>query len=199
MEKISRLNALIEAIMSSPSRVNKILVQKGTRRSFVGQILKAARKNNIPFLFVPKKKLDTLDRNHQGAIAFLSPKEYVLLEDILLSSQLPFFLLLDGIEDPQNLGAMVKNLARTMEILKEKGIWLVGAEGGQKELWHDFDFKVPIGLVFGSERKGLRPLVRKKCDKILSLPLHGKIPSLNVASAAAVFIYEVVRQRGDKK
>ncbi len=239
MEKISRLNALIETIQSSPSRVNKILVQKGTRRSLVGQILKAARRNNIPFLFVPKKKLDSLDRNHQGAIAFLSPKEYALLEDILLSSQLPFFLLLDGIEDPQNLGAIirtaegagvngiilterrsagiteavatvsagalehvqvtrVKNLARTMEILKEKGIWLVGAEGGQKELWHDFDFKVPIGLVFGSEGKGLRPLVRKKCDKILSLPLSGKISSLNVASAAAVFIYEVVRQRGDK-
>jgi 23S rRNA (guanosine2251-2'-O)-methyltransferase len=86
-----------------------------------------------------------------------------------------------------------------MEILKEKGIWLVGAEGGQKELWHDFDFKVPIGLVFGSEGKGLRPLIRKKCDKILSLPLQGKIPSLNVASAAAVFIFEVVRQRGHKK
>lgn len=240
MEKISRLNALIETVRSSPSRINKILVQKGTRRSLVGQILNAARRNNIPFLFVPKKKLDSLDRNHQGAIAFLSPKEYASLEDLLLSSQPLFFLLLDGIEDPQNLGAIirtaegagvngiilterrsagmtetvakvsagalehvpitrVKNLARTMEILKEKGIWLVGAEGGQEDQWYDFDFNVPIGLVFGSEGRGLRPLVRKKCDKILSLPLQGKISSLNVASAAAVFIYEVIRQRGDKK
>jgi 23S rRNA (guanosine2251-2'-O)-methyltransferase len=238
--KISRLNALLEAIQSSPSRINKILVQKGTRRTQVEQILKAARRNNVPFLFVPKKKLDSLDRNHQGAIAFLSPKSYSSLEDILQASPRPFLLLLDGIEDPQNLGAIVrtaeaagvngiilperrsagitesvaavsagalehvritrvKNLARTMDALKERGIWLVGAEGGQKDLWFDFDFKMPLGLVFGSEGKGLRPLVRKKCDKILSLPLQGKISSLNVASAAAVFIFEVVRQRGNKK
>jgi len=91
--------------------------------------------------------------------------------------------------------ARVKNLARAMDLLREKGIWLVGAEGGGKDWWHDFDYKVPVGLVLGSEGKGLRPLVRQKCDRILSLPLSGQINSLNVASAAAIFIYEVIRQR----
>jgi 23S rRNA (guanosine2251-2'-O)-methyltransferase len=240
VQKISRLNALLETVLSSPSRINKILVQKGTHRSLVEQILKAARKNRVPFQFVPKKKLDSLDRHHQGAIALVSPKMYASLDDILQSSQCPFLILLDGIEDPQNLGAIirtaegagvngiiiperrsaglteavaavsagavehvsiarVKNLARTMETLKEKGIWLIGAEGGEKDLWFDFDFNVPLALVFGSEGKGLRPLVKSKCDKILSLPLQGKILSLNVASAAAVFIFEVIRQRKNKK
>ena len=74
-------------------------------------------------------------------------------------------------------------------------MWLIGAEEGGDGLWHDFDYTVPVGLVFGSEGKGMRPLVRKKCDKVLSIPLLGTISSLNVAAAAAIFMYEVVRQR----
>ena len=149
---------------------------------------------------------------------------------------IPFLVLLDGIGDPQNLGAIVrtaegagvdgiiiperrsvpltetvavvasgalehvkvartKNLARTMEELRKKEVWLIGAEEGGDGLWHNFDYTVPIGLVFGSEGKGMRPLVRKKCDKVLSIPLLGTISSLNVAAAAAIFMYEVVRQR----
>jgi len=93
----------------------------------------------------------------------------------------------------------VKNLARTMDELKKKGIWLVGAEGEGKKPWYEFDYKVPVGLVMGSEGKGLRRLIREKCDEVLSLPLAGKIQSLNVASAASVFLYEVVRQRQNKE
>jgi 23S rRNA (guanosine2251-2'-O)-methyltransferase len=91
--------------------------------------------------------------------------------------------------------ARVKNLARSMDRFKEKGIWFVGAEGGSPGYWFDFDYTVPVGLVLGSEGKGLRPLVRNKCDKVLSIPLLGEVGSLNVASAAAIFMYEVVRQR----
>jgi 23S rRNA (guanosine2251-2'-O)-methyltransferase len=89
----------------------------------------------------------------------------------------------------------VTNLARAMDDLKKRGLWFVGAEGGSKEYWHDFDYTVPLGLVLGSEGKGLRPLVRAKCDRILSIPLMGKLTSLNVAAAAAIFCFEVVRQR----
>jgi 23S rRNA (guanosine2251-2'-O)-methyltransferase len=172
-------------------------------------------------------------------VALLSPKEFSSLDSILSSANVPFLVLLDGIEDPQNLGAIirtaegagadgiilperrtvglsetvslvsagaleylkvarVKNLARTMDDLKNQGVWLVGAEAAGKEYWCEFDYKLPVGLVLGSEGKGLRPLTRKKCDKILSIPLLGSITSLNVSAAASIFLYEVVRQRKNR-
>lgn len=236
MQKISRLNALLEIVKTSPSRVNKILIQNDIEKRKIGEILRSARSRRIPYLFVPKQKLEALDRHHQGVVAFVSPRQFDSLERIFVSPKQPFLVLLDGIEDPQNLGAIirsaegagvdgiilperrsagltdavtrvsagavehikiarVKNLARTMTDLKKKGIWLVGAEGGSEKCWFDFDYKIPVGLVFGSEGKGLRPLIKKECDKVLSIPLLGRITSLNVAAAAAIFIYEVVRQR----
>ena len=217
-------------------RINKIWIQKEKGSPRLGGLIGMAKAKDIPLLFVPKRRLDRIDRNHQGAVAFIAAKEYTSLSVILAPSKVSFLVLLDGIEDPQNLGAIirsaegagvdgivlperravgltevvfsvsagalehvriarVKNLARAMDDLKKKGLWIVGAEGGNPELWYEFDFTLPIALVFGSEGKGLRPLVRKKCDKILSIPLLGQITSLNVASAASIFFYEVVRQR----
>jgi len=240
LEKISRLNSLIEVVNSSPLRVNKIFIQKDTRKQKVVEIIQLAKAKHVPFLFVPKKKLDRLDRNHQGVVALMAPKEFSSLESILSSVKVPFLVLLDGIEDPQNLGAIirtaegagadgiilperrsvglseavslvsagaleylkvarVKNLARTMDDLKNRGVWLVGAEAGRREFWYEFDYKLPVGLVLGSEGKGLRPLIRKKCDKILSIPLLGRITSLNVSAAASIFLYEVVRQRKKRR
>jgi len=226
----------MEAMKSSPGRVNKIFIQEGKWQKKISEIIQLARANHIPFLFVPKPKLDSLDRSHQGAVALLSPKEFSSLEAILSSTRTPFLVLLDGVEDPQNLGAIirtaegagadgiilserrsvglsetvfrvsagaleyvkvarVKNLARTMDDLRARGVWLIGAEGGGREYWYEFDYKLPVGLILGSEGKGLRPLIRKKCDKILSIPLLGRITSLNVGAAAAIFLYEVARQR----
>jgi 23S rRNA (guanosine2251-2'-O)-methyltransferase len=82
-----------------------------------------------------------------------------------------------------------------MDELKQKGVWFVGAEGGHKGLWYEFDYAVPVGIVLGSESRGLRRLVREKCDRVLSIPLRGRVNSLNVAAAAAVFCFEVARQR----
>jgi 23S rRNA (guanosine2251-2'-O)-methyltransferase len=229
----------LEALKSSPERVRKIWIQKEKQQRKIAEIIQRARARHIPLLFVPKKRLDTIDQNHQGVIAFLAVKKYSSLSSLIVSGKVPFLVLLDGIEDPQNLGAIirtaegagvdgiilperraaglteavssvsagavehvkitrVKNLARTMEELRERGIWLVGTEGGGQNYWYDFDYTLPVGLVLGSEGKGLRPLVRRKCDKILSLPLLGKMTSLNVASAASIFFYEVVRQRMKK-
>jgi len=240
MEKISRLNPLFEIVKSAPNRVNKILIQKDKRQKRITEIIHKAKAEDIPLVFVPKQKLDRLDRSHQGAVALLTPKEFSTLDAILSSVKVPFLVLLDGIEDPQNLGAIirtaegagadgiilperrsvglseavslvsagaleymkvarVKNLARTMDDLKDRGVWLVGAEAESKEYWYEFDYKLPVGLVLGSEGKGLRPLIRKKCDKILSMPLLGNITSLNVSVAAAIFLYEVVRQRKDRE
>ncbi|MBN1221719.1 MAG: 23S rRNA (guanosine(2251)-2'-O)-methyltransferase RlmB [Candidatus Aminicenantes bacterium] len=227
---------MMEVVKSSPRRVQKILVQQDSDRRKIAELLHRAKLHRIPLQFVPRKKLDILDRNHQGVIGFLSLKAFVPLDEILEGAAKPFLLLCDGVEDPQNLGAIirtaecsgadglilperrsagissavltvsagaaehlsisrVKNLARTMDELRKRGIWLVGAEGGGREYWFDFDYNVPVGLVLGSEGKGLRPLVRDKCDRILSIPLAGQITSLNVAAAAAVFMFEVVRQR----
>ncbi len=240
MDRIGRLNPLIEVLKSSPNRINKILIQEGKKQKKIDEIIQLAKTKQIPFLFVPRQRLGNLDRNHQGAVALISPKEFSSLDDIFVSDRIPFLLLLDGIKDPQNLGAIirtaegagvdgiilperrsvglsetvslvsagaleylkvarVKNLARAMDDLRDRGIWLVGAEGGQKELWDEFDYKLPVGLVLGSEGKGLRPLIRKKCDKILSIPLLGSMTSLNVSAAASIFLYEVVRQRENIK
>lgn len=221
---------------SSPLRVNKIFIQKNTEKRKIAEIIKLAKVKHIPFLFVSKQALDRMDPKHQGALALVSPKQFSSLDAILSSTKVPFLVLLDGIEDPQNLGAIVrtaegagvdgiilperrsaglseavsrvsagaleylkvarvKNLARTMDTLKDQGVWLVGAEGGREEYWYEFDYKLPVGLVLGSEGKGLRPLIRKKCDKILSVPLTGRITSLNVSAASSIFLYEVIRQR----
>lgn len=226
----------MEAVRYSPGRVNKILIQDGAKKAKIAEIIVWAKKHHIPFFYLPQKRLNSLDPHHQGAIGLLAAKEYTSLNSILAASKIPFLVLLDGIEDPQNLGAIirtaecagvdgvviperrsvllteavasvaagalehvnvsrVRNMARALEELRKNGVWLVGAEEGGSGLWHDFDYTLPVGLVFGSEGKGMRRLVRQKCDRVLSIPQYGKITSLNVAAAAAVFMYEVVRQR----
>jgi 23S rRNA (guanosine2251-2'-O)-methyltransferase len=236
MEKISRLNPLLEVLKSSPARVNKIFIQKERGPQRIGEIIREARAHSVPFLFVPKHKLDQLSPHHQGVLAEISAKEFSSLEEILAGADRPFLVLLDEVEDPQNLGAIVRsaagagvdgiilperrsagltdvvatvsagaleyvkvarvpNLGRAMEELKERGIWLVGTEGSAPGLWYEFDYTLPVGIVLGSEGRGLRPLIRKSCDRVLAIPLSGRVNSLNVAAAASVFFFEVARQR----
>lgn len=236
MEKINRLNPLLEVLKSSPERVGKIFIQKERGPHRIGEIIQEARARGVPFLFIPKQKLDQLAPHHQGVLAEISAKEYCSLEDILAGAERPFLVLLDEVEDPQNLGAIIRsaaaagvdgvilperrsagltdvvatvsagalehvnvarvtNLARAMEELRERGVWLVGADGSAPDRWTDFDYTQPVGIVLGSEGRGLRPLIRKSCDKLLAIPLAGGVNSLNVASAASVFLFEAVRQR----
>lgn len=236
MEKINRLNPLLEVLKSSPERVSKIFIQKERGPHRIGEIIQEARARGVPFLFIPKQKLDQLAPHHQGVLAEIAAKKFSSLEDILAGAGHPFLVLLDEVEDPQNLGAIIRsaagagvggvilperrsagltdvvamvsagalehvkvarvtNLARAMEELRERGVWLVGADGSAPGLWHEFDYTLPVGIVLGSEGRGLRPLIRKSCDKLLSIPLAGGVNSLNVASAASVFLFEAVRQR----
>lgn len=239
MGKISRLNPLFEALKSPSSRIQKIFIQKDSANKKVKDIIIQAKSRRIPCSFVSRQALDKMDPQHQGIVAFLAEKRMSSFDEIMTSARVPFFVLVDGVEDPHNLGAIirtaegagvngifiperravglteavslvsagavehvrisqVKNMARTMDELRKKDVWLVGAEGGSKRNWFEFDYSLPVGLVFGSEGKGLRPLIRDKCDEVLSLPLFGQVSSLNVAAAAAVFLYEVVRQRRKK-
>jgi 23S rRNA (guanosine2251-2'-O)-methyltransferase len=89
----------------------------------------------------------------------------------------------------------VPNLVPLIGELKRRGLWVVGVEGGTGNLYSDFDLKVPLAIVFGSEGKGVRRLVREKCDAIVSIPMRGKINSLNVSVAAGIVLFEIVRQR----
>jgi 23S rRNA (guanosine2251-2'-O)-methyltransferase len=238
MDRIIRINPLIEVLKSSPRRVNKILLQKEEGHRPLGTIVGLARAAHIPYLFVPKQVLDKAAPHHQGVVATLTPKEFDSLDTILeAAGPAPFVVLLDEIEDPQNLGAILRsaecagahgvllperrsagltetvsevsagalehlrvarvpNLAQAMERLREGGIWMVGAEGGGDGNFWEFDYTQPVGIVLGSEGRGIRPLVRRNCDRILSIPMGGKVNSLNVASAASVFFFEVLRQRG---
>ena len=236
MSKIDRLNPLLETLRAAPGRVNKIFIQKegGPRR--IGEVVREARAHGVPVLFVPKPKLDRMAPHHQGVLAEIAPRPFSTLDEILAGSDRPFLVLLDEVEDPQNLGAVIRssvgagadglvlperrsagltetvatvsagalahlkvarvpNLARAMAQLKDRGLWLVGAEGSAADPWHAFDYTLPVGIVLGSEGRGLRPVVRKTCDKVLSIPLAGPVTSLNVAAAAAVFLFEVLRQR----
>ncbi|MFQ6082794.1 MAG: 23S rRNA (guanosine(2251)-2'-O)-methyltransferase RlmB [Candidatus Aminicenantia bacterium] len=240
MDKFTKLNPILEILKSSPQRVSKILIQKDKFNKRIKEIITLAKGKNVPVVFVPKSNLDQKDSSHQGIIALLSFKEYCSIEEILTQSPLPFLVILDGIEDPRNLGAIirsaegakvdgiilperrsvgltetvaitsagaienvkiarVKNLSRLIDQLKEKDIWVIGAEAGQEEYWYEFDYTLPIALVFGSEGKGLHRIIRKKCDKILSIPLLGEINSLNISVAASIFLFEVTRQRMSSK
>lgn len=235
-DKLGRINPIIEWLKSSPNRINKIFIQKERGPQRIGEIIRLARSNNIPVVFVPKQRLDSLYSHHQGAVAFVAEKEYVQLEDLLVKDQPAFLVILDEVEDPQNLGAIIRsaegagvdgiilperrsagltstvatvaagalshiqvarvtNLARAIDWLKEQGVWVVGATGEAQTKWYEFDFTQPVAIVLGSEGSGIRASIKKKCDVLLSLPMQGKISSLNVSAAAAVFFFEVVRQR----
>lgn len=236
MEKVGRLNAIIETLRADPDRIHKIFIQKERGPQKIAEVIRLAKERGIPFHFVPRSKLDRMAPAHQGALILLAAKGFSSVEEILADADNPFIVLLDEIADPQNLGAILRsaecagadgiilperrsagvteavievsagaaehlriarvtNLARAMDDLKERGLWLVGAEAGQGENWIDFDYTVPVGIVLGSEGRGMRRLVREKCDKVLSIPLFGRVNSLNVAAAAAVFFFEVARQR----
>jgi 23S rRNA (guanosine2251-2'-O)-methyltransferase len=236
MERVSRLNPLLEILRAGSGRVQKIFIQNEKGHPKIFEITRLAKSRGIPLVTVPRRKLDLLAPGHQGVLALLTAKEYSSVDDILAAAASPFLVLLDEVEDPQNLGAIIRsaegagadgiivperhsagltdvvlsvsagaaahikiarvtNLARTMEELKNRGLWLVGAEGGRGKPWYDFDYTSPVGIVLGSESRGLRRLVGEKCDELLSIPLFGRVNSLNVAAAAAVFFFEVVRQR----
>ena len=236
METVGRLNPVIEILRSASGRIQKVFIQEERGPYKIAEVIRLAKERGLPLYFLPKRKLDLMSPGHQGAVVLLAAKEYSGIEEILAGSRPPFLVLLDEIEDPQNLGAIIRsaecagadgiilperrsagvteavmevsagaaahlkiarvtNLARTMDELKQKGVWFVGAEGGHKELYCDFDYSVPVGIVLGSENRGLRRLVREKCDRVLSIPLLGRVNSLNVAAAAAVFCFEVARQR----
>ena len=233
-------NAVLEAFRSGKP-IDKLYVLDGCQDGPVRTIVREARKHDTIIHFVEKERLSQLSvtGKHQGVIACAAAYEYSEVEDMLKLAEEkgedPFLILLDNIEDPHNLGAIIRtanlagahgviipkrravgltatvvktsagalnyipvakvtNLTKTMEELKEKGLWFVCADMGGK-MMYDLNLKGPVGLVIGNEGDGVSRLVKENCDFVASIPMKGDIDSLNASVAAGVLAYEIVRQR----
>lgn len=233
-------NAVIEAFRSGKT-IDKLFVLDGCQDGPVMTIKREARKRDVVLKYVTKERLDQMSETgrHQGVIAYAAAYEYAEVEDILARAEEkgepPFLFLLDGIEDPHNLGAIIRtanlagahgviipknravgltaavartsagalnytpvarvtNLVRTMEELKDKGVWFVCADMDGTRMY-DLDLKGAIGLVIGNEGSGVSRLVKESCDMTAAIPMKGDIDSLNASVAAGVLAYEIVRQR----
>lgn len=233
-------NAVIEAFRSGKP-IDKLFVLDGCQDGPVRTIIREAKKHDTIINFVGKERLDQISetKKHQGVIAYAAAYEYSEVEDMLALAKErgedPFLILLDNIEDPHNLGAIIRtanlagahgviipkrravgltatvaktsagalnytpvakvtNLAKTMEELKEKGLWFVCADMGGESMYR-LNLTGPIGMVIGNEGDGVSRLVREKCDFVASIPMKGDIDSLNASVAAGVLAYEIVRQR----
>lgn len=239
--QIEGRNPVMEALRSG-REINKLLVAKGNREGSIRELLHLARTSGVIVQEVDRSRLDTLaeGRNHQGVIALVAAHQYAEIDDLFArateSGLDPFFLVLDGIEDPQNLGSLIRtadaagvhgviiperraagltetvakvsagaieyvpvarvtNITRTLEELKARGIWVVGALQEGQELYHQARLTGPLAVVVGSEGKGISRLVAEKCDFTVNLPMVGRVTSLNAAVAGAILIYEVRKQR----
>ncbi|KZR60533.1 23S rRNA (guanosine(2251)-2'-O)-methyltransferase RlmB [Pseudobacillus badius] len=239
-EFIAGRNPVLEALRSD-REINKIWIAEGAQKGPVQQIIKKAKEKNVLVQFVPKQKIDQMsEENHQGIVASVAAYDYAELDDLFAkaekSGEEPFFLLLDEIEDPHNLGSIMRtadavgvhgiiipkrravgltaavakastgaieyipvvrvtNLARTIDELKERGVWIAGTDAKGAEDYRRFDGKMPLGLVIGSEGKGMGRLIRDKCDFLIQLPMAGRVTSLNASVAAGILMYEVYRRR----
>lgn len=233
-------NAVMEAFKAGKP-VDKLFVLDGCQDGPVRSILREARKYDTIINYVAKERLQQISEtgNHQGVIAYVAAYEYSSIEDMFALAESknedPFFILLDDIEDPHNLGAIIRtanlagahgviipkrravgltatvaktsagalnytpvakvtNIAKTMEELKNKGMWFVCADMGGETMYR-LNLKGSIGLVIGNEGKGVGRLIKENCDYIASIPMKGDIDSLNASVATGVLAYEIVRQR----
>ena len=209
-EQIEGRNAVLEAFRSGRC-VDKLFILDGCQDGPVRTIAREARKKDTIINYVSKERLDQLSetRAHQGVIAQVAAYEYSTVEEILAKAEEkgepPFLVLLDNVEDPHNLGAIIRtaNLAGAHGViipkrrsvgLKEKGIWFVCADMGGESMYR-LNLTGPIGMIVGNEGEGVSRLVREACDFTASIPMKGDIDSLNASVAAGVLAYEIVRQR----
>lgn len=233
-------NAVIEAFRAGKT-IDKLFILKDCQDGPIRTIVKEAKKTDTILTFVTKERLDQLSETgkHQGVIAYTAAYQYAEVEDLLRiaeeKGEAPFLILLDNVEDPHNLGAIIRtanlagahgviipkrravgltatvaktsagaihytpvakvtNLSRTIEELKEKGLWFVCADMSGDSMYQ-LNLTGPIGLVIGSEGDGVSRLVKETCDMVASIPMKGEIDSLNASVAAGILAYEIVRQR----
>jgi 23S rRNA (guanosine2251-2'-O)-methyltransferase len=205
-------------------------------------IIDLIRERNIPLAYTDRETLDRMVKGglHQNIIGILQEIPYADLGEMLSRPKQEgakaLFLILDGIQDPQNLGSLIRtalgcgahgmiipkdravgitpvvikasagaaahmpvarvvNIATTIDRLKKEGIWVYGASGEAKDRIYDLDLNIDLVIVIGAEGKGIRPLVRKKCDRLFSIPMKGPVSSFNASVSGGMILYEVMRQR----
>jgi 23S rRNA (guanosine2251-2'-O)-methyltransferase len=236
---------VLEALRAGARPIERLTLAEGAHESRLREILEIARYADIPVRRVPRSELQRIaaGANHQGVIATIAAAHYTHSDELLaaLAARVgtedpPLAIVLDGVEDPRNLGAVIRtaecagahgvfvperrasgltetvakaaagaleyvpvaraaNVARLLEELKERGVWTIGTAAEADTSYADWDWTQPCALLLGGEGEGLRRLVRERCDVLVSIPLRGRIESLNVSVAAGVVLYEAVRQR----
>ena len=233
------IHTVIECLNSNSRSIDRVYLSQGSGGRSLQEVIDLARAKGIAIKFEPRSALDrrTGGAVHQGVVALCGAFGYVHIESILEQLGVcPLLVLLDSVEDPRNLGAILRscavfgvegviipkdkaaglspivaktaegalshlkiarvtNLARCIEEIKKRGIWVVGIESGQKTSCDKVDFSLPTALVFGNEGGGLRRLTRENCDILASIPSSGEICSLNVSVAAGIALYEVLKCR----
>ena len=237
------IHAVEEALTARGRGFEYVAIASGRGDSRLEKITQLCRAAGIPVRTIPRDQLTRLAKtaNHQGVIAVTAEKQYQDVDDLLENKrgQHHFLVVLDGVEDPHNLGAIVRtaegagadgiviperravgvtstvvkasagaseylpiakvtNINRAIEDLKARNIWTVGLDERGPQLYDQLDYKMDCAIVLGAEGHGLHEQVRKKCDFLVSIPMLGKVPSLNVSVAAAIAMYEVARQRRSK-
>jgi 23S rRNA (guanosine2251-2'-O)-methyltransferase len=224
------INTVTEALKARGRNFEWIGVAKERKDIRLRRVIDECRKIGVPVRVLSREELDEIAGNaaHQGLVAATSAKQYSDLEDLVASrrGEHSLIVVLDGIEDPHNLGAILRtadaagadgvvipeakvsagasehlpvakvtNISRALEELKEKDLWIVGLDERGEQTYDAVDYNMHCAIVLGAEGKGVHDLVRKHCDFLVSIPMLGKVPSLNVSVAAGVVLYEVVRQR----
>lgn len=243
-EFIYGINPVREVLHSGKRRCFEIIIAKGKEDGRVSSIRKEAGSRGVPVKQVDKSELDRMasGKRHQGVAANVAPFSFSDISEVvdkaLSGGKTGFIVVLDGVTDPQNLGAIIRsayllgvhglilpcdnsasitstvvkaaagateylsisqvtNIVREIEKMKERGFWITGADGssGDSIYLHDFAKENTV-LVLGSEGKGMRRLVKEKCDFLLSVPMRGLVQSYNISAAAAIIMAEIARQRG---
>ncbi|QAA30802.1 23S rRNA (guanosine(2251)-2'-O)-methyltransferase RlmB [Clostridium manihotivorum] len=237
-------NAVIEALKSDRT-IEQILIASGNMEGSINKVIAIAREKKIVIKEVDRKKLDSISETgaHQGVIAIVTPFKYSEVEDILRyaeeKGEKPFIVILDELEDPHNLGSIVRtaelsgvhgiiipkrrnvgvtatvyksaagaiehmkiakvtNINTVIDELKELGIWVYGAEIDGDSYSYETDFSGPCALIIGSEGRGMSKLTKDKCDKLVKIPMVGKINSLNASVAGGIMMYEILKSRLSK-
>ncbi|MDR2666342.1 MAG: 23S rRNA (guanosine(2251)-2'-O)-methyltransferase RlmB [Endomicrobium sp.] len=228
-------NPVLELLKANKRSVNKIMLSQTARGTTILEIINLAKHKSIAVHNVPPKKLDSFSRDSQGVVAEVSSVKYADLGDLIKKSKespRPLLVVLDGIEDPHNLGAIIRNcvafgadgiiipkwravginesvakssagsvehisisrvanINQTLNLLKKNGFWIAVGVKSDGRILGKIDLCFPMALIMGSEGFGVRNLIKKNCDFLISIPQKNTISSLNVSCASAIILYEV--------
>jgi len=228
-----------EALRSGRCRIKEVWVAEGRGLTRLEGIIGMAESKGVSIRRVGRAQMDSLTASapHQGVVGFIDQFNYADLDEVLQQGKdTPFLLVLDGIEDPRNLGALIRtaaacgvwgviipkdraagitpavakgsagavfdipvvrvaNISSTLRKIKERDIWVVGAAAeAHMDLFHQ-DLTIPVAVVIGGEGRGMRPLIKRDCDLLVSIPMKRNANSLNASVAGSIILYEVIRQR----